>query len=328
MPAISLVVCLHRERDFLERLLRETSGLFDDLVVIHDGPESAVNDQVHTPDEITETPPAIDYSMLAFDSPLPSGYHTPPVPARRGSIHELTTSYGGRYFEGPRCFQQEPHWPFAWSRAKYDWILRLDADEFPSAELKAWLVNFHAEQDVERSISGYTCIWPVWNGIKPVTQGWPSGRNFLFTRERVRFYGMVEQTPIADDHYEFLPLILRHEPRRKSHGLANILLRKQGRFWRTVIAQSLLYRPQDLPHWRWKDNPWPDFWVRLRQHPIRAGTYFLLRNTAATLRQQWRSECKLMPLIAVATPLHHFLIGLQLFQLRRNRADAQVSRLG
>jgi hypothetical protein len=42
MPKISLVVCLYKERDLLERLLRNAEGCYDDLVVVHDGPEEAV----------------------------------------------------------------------------------------------------------------------------------------------------------------------------------------------------------------------------------------------------------------------------------------------
>jgi glycosyltransferase involved in cell wall biosynthesis len=43
MPRISLVVCLYKERDLLERLLHQAEGYYDDLVVVHDGPEEAVS---------------------------------------------------------------------------------------------------------------------------------------------------------------------------------------------------------------------------------------------------------------------------------------------
>lgn len=39
MPSVSMVVCLHRERDFLSRLLTRAEGCHDDLVVVHDGPD-------------------------------------------------------------------------------------------------------------------------------------------------------------------------------------------------------------------------------------------------------------------------------------------------
>ena len=39
VPQLSLVVCLYRERDMLARLLEQAAGCFDDLVVVHDGPD-------------------------------------------------------------------------------------------------------------------------------------------------------------------------------------------------------------------------------------------------------------------------------------------------
>lgn len=322
MPAISLVVSLYKERDQLERLLHETAGLYDDLVVIHDGPEQNSDSSISVPAEIKDKPSPIDYSKLNSQSELPQGYSNSSDSPKPGSIHELVTRSGGKYFEGARCFQQEPHWPFAWSQANHDWILRLDADEFPSAELKGWLTNFRQSHQTDASISGYTCIWPIWNGKKAVTQHWPAGRNFLFHRQRVHFFGMVEQVPIADDHYEFLPLILCHQPRRRSHGFRNILVRKQGSLWRAVIARSLLDRPQDLPQWRWGNRDWPEFWRLLRGVAITPRLYFLSRNILSTLRHQWRTERKIMPLVAAATPLHHFLISTSLHRMQKARLSA------
>lgn len=308
MPRISLVVCLFRERDLLARLLQECAGLYDDLVVVHDGPEDSNALSSHLNGEIPAPP--LDYAAFPLRSERKTLYLEPVAPSRPGSIHELVTSYQGRYFEGPRCFQQEPHWPFAWSQAKHNWILRLDADEFPSEELKDWLRKFRGQAEPSVVTSGYTCIWPLWNGKRAVTQRWPTGRNFLFHRERVRFFGMAEQVPIADFSFEAVPLILHHQPVRKSYGVRNILIRRQGGIWRRVIAQSLLKSPLELPRWRWETVAWPEFWKRLREHPIRYGVYSFARGTLSAIRDLWLSERKLKPLMAAACPLQHLLIGL------------------
>ena len=39
MPAVTLVVCVHRQRDLLERLVRESEGCYDELIVLHDIPD-------------------------------------------------------------------------------------------------------------------------------------------------------------------------------------------------------------------------------------------------------------------------------------------------
>jgi len=270
MPAFSLVVCVCRERDLLERLLEKAAGCYDDLVVVHDGPD-AVN------------------------------------------IRALVEQCGGRFFERPRAFQQEPHWPFAWEQAKHDWILRLDADEFPSVPLKEWLANFRTAPDPGDAVSGYTCLWPLWDGRKATTKNWPGGRYFLFQKNRVRFFGMAETAPMPDGRCEPLKLILHHQPKRKSYGVRNIIFRKQAYHWRRVIAQSLTGKPTDLPCWRWDSPEWPPQWEALRQHPLRTALFRLIWFPLCNARAHWKNEGKIIFSDVLNPGLHHFLLCLCYF---------------
>ena len=133
MPKICLVVCLYKERDLLERLLQHAEGCYDDLVVVHDGPE---DDTLETDDRKPgvgpKSPsrrredvfvPSHRWPAMAVDFSLPTeATGAAPLwlekrePPKAGSTHELVARHGGRFFEGPRCWQQEPHWPFAWSK--------------------------------------------------------------------------------------------------------------------------------------------------------------------------------------------------------------------
>lgn len=275
MPALSLVVCVYQQRDLLARLIHESQGCYDDLVVVHDGPDTT-------------------------------------------DVRTVVETAGGRFFERPHEFQQEPHWPFAWGQAKHDWILRLDADEFPSAEMKTWLKNFRAAPEPSIDISGYTCIWPLWHKDHAISKKWPAGRHFLFQKKRVRFFGMVEQTPIPDGRYEAVDLILRHEVSgRVSHNFKNILVRKQAYLWRECIARSLLGKPTDLACWRWADEAWPTQWEQIRQRPLWTAGKRLVKGTLPGLRDQWRMEKRLFPIVALGGPLHHALICFEFWRLRR-----------
>ena len=315
MPGISLVVCVYKERNLVERLLRETAGCYDDLVVVHDGPED------ESPEERTQKPEAIDYFALVADGRLPAGYRVPDGRPRPESIRALVHEHSGRYFEGPRSFQQEPHWPFAWSQAKYDWILRLDADEFPSVELKSWLQSFRSEKE-SPACSGFTCIWPLWNGRKAVTRRWPEGRNFLFHRRRVRFFGMVEQVPIPDASFKEVELVLHHQPKRKSYGIHNSVVRRQGFDWRRVIAQSLMGKPTDLPCWRWTSENWPDQWERVRQHPLRHSLSTLIRYPLQQMRGMLSVGERPILSACLSPGLYHGLLGLRVFVEMRRKGTA------
>ena len=276
MPPLSLVVCLCRERDLLVRLLNQAAGCYDELVVVHDGPDTT-------------------------------------------NVREVTVAAGGRFFERSREFQQEPHWPFAWAEAKNEWILRLDADEFPGEAMKEWLKNFRRLPEPATGISGCTCIWPWWDGRREVTRKIAPGRMFLFHKQRVRFFGMAEQTPVPDGKMEPLDFILHHQPARKSYGLYNVLVRKQAYYWRERIASSLLGKPTDLPCWRWDDPAWPLVWEQIRQRPLWTAAKRLIKGTLSGWREQWRLEKKLFPLAAIANPIHHSLICFKHWQLRRKQ---------
>jgi len=238
----------------------------------------------------------------------------------------MVESAGGRFFEMPLEQQQERHWPFAWGQAKHDWLLRLDADEFPSAEMKQWLQKFRRGAEPGDSVSGYTCIWPLWDGRRTISRKWPAGHVFLFNRQRVRFFGMPEQGAIPDGRWEPLDFILHHQPRRRSYGVANILFRKQAWRWREAIAKSLLGRPGDLPGWRWDQNaPWPVEWEEIRQRPLRTGFSRLTRGTIRGLRAQWKYEHRLFPMAAISGPVFHALMCWQCWRARRRHSDAKMS---
>ena len=276
MPALSLVVCVYKQRDLLERLLQKAAGCYDDLVVVHDGPDT-------------------------------------------DSVRSLVEQNGGRFFEHPRVGSLEGQSPFAWAQASHDWILRLDADEFPSEEMTVWLKQFRKATEPAGNISGFTCIWPLWDGAQAITKCWPKGRIFLFHRQRVRFFGMVEQVPVADGQYQPLNMVLHHQPKRRSLGLRNVLFRKQAYQWRRVIAKSLLGKPTDLPCWRWESPSWPADWAQIRQRPLRTALSRLVMGTFRALRDQWRNERKIFPLAAVNGPIHHVLICLEYWRQQRKQ---------
>ncbi len=276
MPAITLVVCVHLQRDLLERLLRESQGCYDELIVLHDIPD--VQD-----------------------------------------VHAVVQAAGGRFFERQPIFLQEPHWPFAWGQAKHDWILRLDADEFPGAGLKQWLQAFRHMPEPSAEISGYTCIWPLWNGQRAVSKKWPADRLFLFHKQRVRFFGMCEQSPVPDGRCEPLGLILHHEPpNRKIYGVWNMFFRGQSRRGHEYIARCLLGKPTDLVCWRWESEAWPGHWEQMRRRPWRTVLKCLTIEPLRTMRSQWKAERRFFFTATINGSIYRMLTCLACRRMRRH----------
>jgi hypothetical protein len=321
MPPVSLVICVYKDRDLLERLLQKAVDCHDDLVVIHDGVENAAGlDATGIGVFLRQDPKlAADFARPGQSTEAAKFWKEKTEPARPGSVHELVRNYGGRFFEGPRTFTHETQWPFSWSQCRHDWILLWDSDEFPGEELKKWLVGFRAGAEPDR-VSGYRCHWPLWDGQKAVSAKWPSGRLFLINRKRIRYFGMGENRPSPDHEFENLDMILHHQPKRRSYGLHNTVLRKSGNLWRARIANALLGSPADLPCWRWNSDAWPESWEKIRRGPWRTAFAALIMETFRSFRDQWRTERRFFPSAAVSGPIHRAMICLAYWRVRRAAA--------
>ncbi len=279
MPQLSLVVCLHHERDLLARLLERAAGCYDNLVVVHDGPDDS-------------------------------------------DVRSLVESHGGRFFERPRAFLEEYHWPFAWAQASNDWILRWDADEFPSEALADWLRVFRAQAEPPAEVSGFTCIWPLWDGKRARTKRWPR-RIFLVNRQRVRHFGMAHQPPIPDGKFEPLQFVLHHQPKLKSYGIRYTFARQKVRRWQEESARALLHKPTDLPCWRWEDPAWPKKWEQIRRHPWSTAFLRLFLSPIWNAREAVQCGEFPWPSFLVSFPLQHWMTCMSYFRLRmQNRKRA------
>jgi hypothetical protein len=282
MPAITLTVCVHGDRSPLARLLDHSVGCFDELLVVHDGP---------------------DFEDVA----------------------QLVQEHGGNFFIRPRAYSQEPHFPFAFAHARHDWILRLDSDEFPSAELRAWVKRFREGPEPSENISAYQCIWPAWNGRKPITRRWPNKRTFLFHRNRVQCIGVYEQGIMPEHDCSRVPFVLHHEPPLRSHSPRSVFRKSRTAQGRTNAVEALTRTPLDLPRWRYNSEAWPPAWEKIRRHPIRTGLYRLIiwplrQATAMMLAGDWPR-----PAVFLHSGVFHAVTCLEFWRYKRRIARTHLA---
>lgn len=101
----------------------------------------------------------------------------------------------------------ESHYIFAFKHCKYDWILRIDADEFISSELRKKIRKLVED----KTISAYAFIWPFWNGKKYITDGWPY-KNFLFRKKSIGFLDKFHYPIKVNGAVKKIDLKVHHKP--------------------------------------------------------------------------------------------------------------------
>lgn len=129
---------------------------------------------------------------------------------------EIASKYTNKIFEMPEnkgmC---EAHYIFGFSKCSFDWVLKMDADEYLSDDLKKNIKNL-AQND---KIDLYNFVWPIWNGKEYITNGWPY-KGFLFRKSKIGFLdkyhfplSTVGTSSNADFVMEHKPLYNNYDPK-------------------------------------------------------------------------------------------------------------------
>jgi glycosyltransferase involved in cell wall biosynthesis len=158
---------------------------------------------------------------------------------------------------GARCFVQEHAGPehhrvLAYEQARGDWLLRLDADEFLSPELRANLRELAARPGV----NGYSFLWRMWDGEKYISDR-GAYRLALLRRDHTHLLGMLSAFEEVDGPVERSDLQLEHRPLYNNFRLG--VIGTKWRAWAKIQARALLTPLEEIPkfnyrgpsHWPW-----------------------------------------------------------------------------
>ncbi len=129
-----------------------------------------------------------------------------------GDCHDSTLSIARKYTDKiyihPHTGESEVHKIKALDYASHSWILKIDADEFLSDELRSGL---RALIEDDRCDS-YAFIWPIWNGAKYISKGVPY-KDVLFRKENIYAVEFPHTTYSVNGVRKRVPLLFEHRPR-------------------------------------------------------------------------------------------------------------------
>ncbi len=163
---------------------------------------------------------------------------------------EIAQSFGVKIFRRPHFGFMEAHFPFCLTQATGEWILRIDADEYLSNELKNNLRKLCEEKNVD----AYEFLWPIYNGQRYTTNKWPH-KMCLFKKNRVSFLGIVHYAPFIDGICIRSGHKLMHEPNYDNFSWKVF----KDKWVKWARAQSLNYFLDfnQVSRFNYYDKDWP-----------------------------------------------------------------------
>ncbi len=119
--------------------------------------------------------------------------------------------------------------------AQFSWILRMDADEFLSDDLRNNIRNLIKND----SIDAYTFIWKIWNGKKYISEKFPFKKSFCRKENSyfIEFPGMELETRGVTKSTEY---VLEHMPLYNNYTLR--MVQRKWRRWAKVHAEYYVFK--------------------------------------------------------------------------------------
>lgn len=129
-----------------------------------------------------------------------------------GDCHDSTLSIARKYTDKiyihPHTGESEVHKIKALEYASHSWILKIDADEFLSDELRGGLRALIKDD----RYSCYAFIWPMWNGAEYISKGVPY-KDVLFRKEKIYAVEFPHTAYSVNGMRKRVPLLFEHRPR-------------------------------------------------------------------------------------------------------------------
>ncbi|MHB8240374.1 MAG: glycosyltransferase [Solirubrobacteraceae bacterium] len=160
---------------------------------------------------------------------------------------EIAERYGCRIFVQPLRGHADASKVFAFSQARSEWILGVDADEFLSTGLREHLHELVRDPDV----NGYRLLWPFWDGHRYVSSPEKSWRKLqLYRRSALHAVGNLHLTIHVDEPVLDVDHHLEHRPEYNNWTLRTTFTK--WRAWARVSAREYLSDYSELPTFNWQ----------------------------------------------------------------------------
>ena len=206
---ISALLILHNEEKLVKRCLESLKGAVDEIFVIHDGSCSD---------------------------------NTLKICKKQANKINIPIKINIRPFKGRASL----HMIFAFQKIKYDWILKIDADEFLSEELRKNLKKLTKNKNA----SAYKLRWPWWNTKKYITRNFPH-KKALFRKSKVSFIDFPgNDEPDTTGKTIISNLHLEHKPLYNNFSWKNLI--KRGAKRAKHQAEYTLKNFKDLERFQYK----------------------------------------------------------------------------
>ena len=229
--------------------------------------------------------------------------------ACRDQTLEIAKKYTKYVFVGKKYGYPEPHRVTGFEKAKGNWILVIDTDEFLSKSLQK---NLRRLVDSGKA-DGYMFLWKFWNGKRYISQHWPH-RIGIVRKSSLRFLAVLHPDWRIRGKSIDVPYHLEHRPAYDNctwQSFATKWIR-----WLQLHAQQVLMPVDVIPQFQYDDSLYVRHidWIK-RYHFFVAPVIFFYFLIAGWLVIDSRDRWSLRKYVFFQA-LYYFLLALEVGRIK------------
>lgn len=220
---------------------------------------------------------------------------------------EIASKYTDKIFVRPHVGMMEAHLVFAFEQARFEWLLRIDADEFFDEQDIDKIKNIVSDEKVD----GVKFLWEMWNGKEPVRFAGLE-KMALFRKNSYHYCGIPHEGGKVDGTAYKTDIILHHRPTYNNISWRSFLRKRKK--W--VPIHALYFFSEQVKFNCYNSSPesWIDYCNKVRSHPILYIALMPLKNFLGQMKNGlWRS--RLGTSIALQQYVYYFSLYWQVWQM-------------
>ena len=231
---------------------------------------------------------------------------------------KICKEYTKNVFVRPKKRMVAMQLKFLFEKVKYEWVLKIDADEILSKELKRNIRELIKNPDAD----AYSFPWPFWDGQKEVTKKWPR-KMALYRISKISFFGF----PHWDDpEIRGKTIKVDYRLQHKTTG-GNIPtwenLKKKGlNIYGSYQARYTLKNFKDFDQFQNDREDFP-LAIRIRRKiPLLSAIPFAVLGFLKIYFSEgaWK-EGKVSLKFAFFSMIYYFVLGFQVYKFKKNHKN-------
>ena len=241
----------------------------------------------------------------------------------KDSTLDIAKKYTKKIFVRPHKGRASMHMIFAFKKAKNDWLLKIDADEYLSGDLRKNIQKLAQNKQA----AAYTFKWLLWGGERYVTKNWPQKKS-MFRKSKVSFLQFPGwDEPGTKGKIIKTDYLLEHKPKEGK----NDLFWKWKDYWKkstkeggrgTTQAEYTLKNFDEFEKFQYSGKDFPLAMRVRRKFPLLSApifaiiAFFKIAFSGGAWKEGWYSYKG-----GLETAIHYLWLGQYINKLKQKKKD-------